>query len=112
MEVERRRYKRFPLKLPVLCRKAGTSNHQIYSGTTVNVSPGGMLIEVKPGGFIHGDLVTIEFSVPPTGGLLEFGGSFSGYAEVIRAGEGPLPDCKSLLHSYALEFCQSPRLQI
>ncbi|MCI0498636.1 MAG: PilZ domain-containing protein [Planctomycetales bacterium] len=116
MEEDRRRHKRFPLKLSIFCQKVGLGNGRLYSGKTVNVSPGGMLVEMKSGDVADGELLSVEMTVPPTEGLLEFGGSFSSYARVVRAGEetgkSPEASAPSPEKTVALEFCDSPKLRI
>lgn len=111
MDDDRRRHKRFPLKLSIYCQKVGLSDGRLYSGRTVNVSPGGVLVEMKSGELSDGELLSVEMSVPPTEGLLEFGGSFSSYARVVRACDD---DGKSFVSdkTIALEFCDSPKLRV
>jgi hypothetical protein len=110
MNDDRRRHKRIALKMSVCCQKVGLSDGRLYSGRTLNVSPGGLLLEMKGTGLRDGELLSVEMSVPATEGLLDFGGSFSSYARVVRAGDtlcGNDPD-----HAVALEFCESPKLRI
>ena len=108
MEENRRRHKRLPLKLSIFCQKVGATGGRIISGKTVNVSPGGMLVEMKSGEINHGELLSVEMSVPPTEGLLDFGGSLSSYARVVR-----LDGSNELLENMiALEFCDSPKLRL
>jgi len=115
---ERRLYRRIPLKLAVLCQKAGLMEGRLYTGNTINVCPGGVLMEINGAGLDVGELVNLELAVPPTQGLLEFGGRFSTYARILRiqsplhkppeevmAGEG------SDIHRIAMEFCEVPRLR-
>ena len=111
MEEDRRRHRRLPLKLSVYCQKVGLSGGKLYSGRTINVSPGGMLIEMKGDQLRDGELLSIEMSVPPTEGLLDFGGSFSSYARVIRRHDDGDP-LMSATNTVALEFCDSPKLRI
>lgn len=110
MDQDRRRHKRISLKLSVCCQKVGLSDGRLYSGRTINVSPGGMLLEMKNSGFRDGELLSVEMTVPPSEGLLEFGGSFSSYARVVRTGGKPVqPDPDDAV---ALEFCDSPKFRI
>ena len=115
---EKRLYRRIPLKLAVLCQKAGLMEGRLYTGNTVNVCPGGVLMEINGAGLDVGELVNLELAVPPTPGLLEFGGRFSTYARILRiqspphkppeevmAGEG------SDIYRIAMEFCEVPRLR-
>jgi hypothetical protein len=58
-----------------------------------------------------GELLSVEMSVPAaTEGLLDFGGSFSSYARVVRTGDTPRPNDPD--NAIALEFCDSPKLRI
>ena len=88
---------------------------QVFSGKTVNVSSGGMLIEVNRGRLTMGQLLSIDMSVPPTNGILEYGGRISSYARVIRV-DGPIPvratSSASVIQSLAVEFCRPPKLRI
>ena len=110
MEEERRRHKRFPLKLSIFCQKVGITDGRIYSGRTINVSPGGMLVEMKAGDISDGQLLSVEMTVPPTEGLLDFGGSFSSYARVVRSDVGTSQE--STEKTLALEFCDLPKLRV
>jgi hypothetical protein len=114
MESDRRRHKRLPVKFSVLCQKVGLSDGRFYSGNTVNVSPGGMLVEVASPQLKDGELVSVEVTVPPTEGLLEYGGSFSGYARIVRThqSEAVLQSASSSANAIAVEFCESPHLRV
>lgn len=97
--------------MSIFCQKVGLSDGRLYSGRTVNVSPGGLLVEMKSGELADGELLSVEMSVPPTEGLLEFGGSFSSYARVVRSGNH---DHENFVSDriVALEFCDSPKLRL
>lgn len=109
MQNDRRIHKRFPLKLSIFCQKVGHSG-KLIPGKTVNVSPGGMLVEMKSGELKSGELLCVEMSVPPTEGLLDLGGSFSGYARVVRS-EDHHTTKEFPEKVVALEFCDSPKLR-
>ena len=111
----RRTYQRLPLRLTVICQKVGYAPAGIYTGNSVNVSSGGMLLEVNSRDLREGELLSVEMPMPPTEGLLEFGGRFATYARVIRVNSRPSADtdpktgpCRTI----ALEFCQSPKLRV
>jgi len=114
MDEDRRRHERIPLKLSIYCQRVGHSAGKLYTGRTINVSPGGILVEMKSNELQEGELLSVEMTVPPTEGLLEFGGSFSSYARVIRnradvkhaLAEAPFAEV------IALEFCDSPKLRL
>ena len=102
---ENRTHKRHQLQLNVMCQKVGQSSAKVYSATSINVSPGGVLLEVASPNIYDGDLLSVEMSVPPTEGLHEYGGKFSSYARVIRVDKND-----RYTKQIALEFCQSPRV--
>ena len=102
---EKRYHQRLPLRLRVHCQTVGLSSGKSYNGNTVDVSPGGMLVELSEPGLQEGQLLSIEMHVPPTTGLVEYGGRFSSYARVCRILEyNPEQSAKTV----ALEFCDSP----
>ena len=105
---DRRYHQRLPLRLNVLCQTVGLSSGKSYTGNTIDVSTGGMLVEVNEGGLDEGQLLSIEMSVPPTTGLVEYGGRFSSYARVCRVLERD-DDC--FAKAIALEFCDCPHFR-
>lgn len=114
MEEDRRRHGRFPLKLSIFCQRVGYSGSKLFIGRTIDVGPGGILAEMKSNELQHGELLSVEMNVPPTEGLLEFGGSFSSYARVVRthSEEDAIQRESSLAKVVALEFCDSPKLRL
>ena len=111
----RRTHQRLPLRLTVICQKVGYASSGVYSGSTVNVSSGGMLLEVNSGDLREGELLSVDMPVPPTEGLVEFGGRFAAYARVIRVDSRLIADTDPIAGSartIALEFCQSPKLRV
>lgn len=115
---ERRLYRRIPLKLAVLCQKAGLMEGRLYTGNTVDVCPGGVMMEINGAGLDVGELVNLELAVPPTQGLLEFGGRFSTYAKILRIQSPPHKPREEImsgeasdLYRIAMEFCEVPRLR-
>jgi hypothetical protein len=110
MEEDRRRHRRFPLKLSITCQKVGLSGGELVSGKTVNVGPGGMLVEVNNGDVTEGELLSVEMSVPPMEGFLDFGGSLSNHARVVRSDGHEDPE-EAAENVIALEFCDSPKLR-
>jgi hypothetical protein len=86
----------------------------------MNVSPGGLYFQTDSGAFEPGGLVNVELSIPPTTGLLEYGGRISGFARVLRADDvSPTEDrparlrrggLSSARYGVAAEFCQPLKL--
>lgn len=115
MEKNRRLHKRLALNLNVTCQTVGLAAGRVYTGTTVDVSTGGALIEMNGKGLNDGQLVSVEMSVPPTEGLLDFGGRLSNYARIIRIDDehrSPENTPSTITQMIALEFCESPKLHI
>ena len=115
MDKDRRGYERLPLSINVICQKVGQSPGHVYAANTLNVSSGGMLMEINSRTLRPGQLLSVEMSMPPTEGLLEFGGRFSTYARVLRVQEHTCKNSNenvSRTQQIALEFCQSPRLRV
>jgi len=49
-------------------------------------------------------------SVPPMEGMLDFGGSLSNHARVVRSNDSETPE-ETSENVIALEFCDSPKLR-
>ncbi len=111
---ERRKYKRLPIKLDLSCRRVGSAAEKFHTGYTVDVSPGGLYFETAVGTFKQGNLLKVRLSIPPTTGLLEFGGKISGFAMVLRTcnicDSRTDTNLSSGRYGVAAEFCQSPKL--
>jgi len=111
---ERRKFNRLPVTLNLLCREVGSTAEELHKARTVNVSPGGLFFETTTDTFKPGSLLKVELSIPPTVGLLEFGGRISGFARVLRTcnlcGARTDADLHPNRYGVALEFCQSLKL--
>ncbi|MFH1616077.1 MAG: PilZ domain-containing protein [Planctomycetota bacterium] len=112
---ERRKHRRLPIRLNVSWQRIGPHGQRYYSGQTINVSTGGLLLETASSEMKKGDLVNIELSVPPTEGLLEYGGRVSSFAKILRVA----PSChlfagndqNTQRYGVAMRFCRMPKLQ-
>jgi hypothetical protein len=113
---ERRRFRRAGAELDISFNEVGTEAKQHYIGHTVNISPGGLYFQTsadifQPRNLPQGTLFKVELSIPPTKGLLEFGGKIAGFAKLLRTckiSDPLLPvNC-----GVALEFCQSPKMSV
>lgn len=111
---EKRKFKRLPITLGLSCRKVGSTVEKFHKGCTVNVSPGGLYFETATDAFKPGNLLKVELSIPPTAGLLEFGGRISGFGRVLRTCSIRDSCTDTNWHSdrygVALEFCQPLKL--
>ncbi|MFZ9024400.1 MAG: hypothetical protein ACO3BO_06600, partial [Anaerohalosphaeraceae bacterium] len=65
---------------------------------------------VNSGNVNEGELLSVEMSVPPTEGMLDFGGSLSNHARVVRSNDSETPE-ETPENVIALEFCDSPKLR-
>ena len=104
-----------PITLDLTCRKVGSPDEKLYTGSTANISPGGLYFETAIDTFIPGNLINVELSIPPTAGLLEFGGRVSGIGNILRIHNimnsqtnSNLPDDR---YGVAVEFCQPLKLR-
>ena len=111
---EKRMHRRLDAHYDVSCRIVGSTNAKSYSGRTANVSSGGLYFETSAEELERGDLLKLELELPPTPGLLEFGGKIAGFAKVLRtenirgASVGADPACTK--YGVALQFCRPLRL--
>jgi len=105
-QTEKRRHRRLGAHYNISCRKVGSAENKAYNGVTVNVSPGGIYFETTSDTFEQGNLLKVELSIPPTSGLLEFGGKIAGFAKVLRT------DSAAGKFGVALQFCRTPKLEI
>ena len=102
---EKRKFKRLPLEYDLTCHRVDSDGTAIHSGISVDVSTGGIFFQTPCGQFEPGNLLKIELSIPPTKGLLEYGGRIAGFAKVIRKS-----DISTANNGFAAEFCQPLRL--
>jgi len=112
---EKRRDRRIGAQFDVSCHAVGSAASKSYDGHAVNASSGGLYFETV-GTFEPGSLLEVELSIPPTPGVLEFGGRMAGFARVLRtqnistspAGEGS----SGGRYGVAVQFCRPPKLCI
>lgn len=113
---ERRRDRRLGASFDVSFYKVGSTANEPYDGHAVNVGPGGLYVETTARTIEPGDMLRVELSIPPTPGLLEFGGKIAAFAKVLRAYNigSHVTDSDSTCNKYgvALQFCHRPRLCI
>jgi len=105
-----------PITLDLSCRKADSTDEKLYTGSTLNISPGGLYFKTTINAFKPGNLIKLELSIPPTMGLLECGGLISGRGTVLRIhdirdsrSDSDLPADR---YGVAVEFCQPLKLRI
>jgi hypothetical protein len=114
VDSEKRKYSRLPIRLDLSCRKVGSTSERWHSGRTINVSPGGLYFQTPTSIFGPGSLLNVELSIPPTAGLLEYGGRISGFARVLRIEDigqsQPGSKLSSDRYGVAAQFCQPLRL--
>jgi len=102
--------------LDISCYEVGSEANPHYIGHTINAGRGGLYFQTsadtfKPGKIPQGTLFKVELSIPPTKGLLEFGGKLAGFAKLLRTcelSEHPASD----KYGVAFQFCQPPKLSV
>ena len=111
---EKRKYKRFGAKLDISCVDVGSFAEHFQTGSTVNVSTGGLYFKSSSSAFKPGHLIKVQMTIPPRSGQLEFGGKLSGYARVLRmeylSNMSRNHRDSSKNYGIAAEFCRPPKL--
>ncbi len=114
--VEKRAYRRLDARYNISYRKVGSMVDKFHSGCSANVSSGGLYLETGADALKRGELLKVELAVPPTPGLLEFGGKIGGFARVLRADKicdgGESKTLASARYGVALQFCRPPKLRL
>ena len=109
--VNRRKHDRLALRLDLQCRKMGAEDRHAATGKTRNISTGGVLFEVGHCPFACDDLLSMDFSVPPAAGILNFGGRLTTFARIIRIEQNQVTS-RPANFAVAAEFVGSPKLSI
>ena len=111
---DRRRHDRLPLRLEVLFKRVGSSAEDTRSGKTLNVSTGGMLVEINnhEHDYRADELLSIDMSVEPSEGMLEYGGELSNHARIARIQTASGHGRKNSKTQIALQFCEPPKLKV
>ncbi|MHC4478503.1 MAG: PilZ domain-containing protein, partial [Planctomycetota bacterium] len=108
---DKRRHKRSQLNLDLSCRRIDADPQEAHVGRTLNVSTGGLYFETSAPALKPGNLIRIDLAIPPSPGLLQFGGKLRSLAKVLRtetlARQG---DLRTVKHRIAVQFCRGPKL--
>ena len=111
---ERRKYRRLGAKFDISCVQIGSLAEQFQSGLTVDVSQGGLFFETKTDKYKPEDLLKVHLSIPPTPGLLDIGGKFTGFVKVLRMDKivdsEKVENLSFSRYGVAVEFCKPLRL--
>ncbi|MDD5135206.1 MAG: PilZ domain-containing protein [Phycisphaerae bacterium] len=109
---EKRKHRRQPARMGVFCHKIGSLDDYAFNGSTVDISPGGLLIEGNLKAAIEaGDLCNIELDMPDAYTAGQIGGKVSAYARVVRIVELH-PEHTSSKKHIGLQFCSRPEFDI
>ncbi len=109
-ENERRRHKRLPVRMGILCKKVGSLHNQAFSGSTIDICPNGLLAESSQNAVTDmGELFTLELDIPDTDSTDRFGSKVSAYARVIRTIDAEQKTGKKQI---AFQFCTRPQFDI
>ncbi len=85
MNTERRKHRRLPIQLPLICRDPqGTNEHVLVRSKTVNVSTGGLYFETLAHDIKPGQPIEVELTIPPGDGHFPYQGRVTATGEVIR----------------------------
>jgi hypothetical protein len=110
-ENERRKYRRLPVRMAVFCRKVGSLHDHLFSGSTVDINPDGLLVESSQNAIMDaGDLFNVELDIPADSAD-RFGGKVSAYARVVRIVQLQ-PGQKVGRKHIAFQFCTRPQFDI
>jgi hypothetical protein len=109
---ENRRHRRLPVRMGIFCRKVGSLHDHVFRGSTVDISPDGLLAECSQNTVMDtGDLFNIELDIPDAGSADRFEGKVSAYARVVRI-VALQPGQKAGKKSIAFQFCTRPQFDI
>lgn len=96
---ERRRYRRLPIQLPLICRDPERPDHVVMQTRTINVSTGGIYFETLADNLRAGQRLDLELTIPPGEGHFPYQGRVTAPARIIRVkGVAPQPDAPGLAH--------------
>jgi hypothetical protein len=111
---DKRKYRRLAIKLGVFSCKTESKLEKAHKGYTVNICTGGMYFEAPSGEYKPGHLLKIDLVIPPIVGVLEFGGTISVLARVLRtqsiSNPGADKDISAGKCGVGVEFYRRPRL--
>jgi hypothetical protein len=109
---ERRKHRRLLVRVGIFCRKVGSLHDHIFSGSTVDISPDGLLVESSQNAIMDtGDLFNVELDIPDADSADRFGGKVSAYARVVRIVDLQ-PEQKAGKKHIAFQFCTRPQFDI
>jgi hypothetical protein len=117
---ERRKHRRLPVRVGIFCRKVGSLHDHIFSGSTVDISPDGLLVESSQNAIMDtGDLFNVELDIPDADSADRFGGKVSAYARVVRIVDlqpeqtsASSVEPKASKKHIAFQFCTRPQFDI
>lgn len=84
MQQERRRHRRLPIQLPLICRSADNPERVVVRSKTINVSTGGLYFETLADEVRPGQQLQLEMTVPPGEGHFPYQGRVIADAHIIR----------------------------
>ncbi len=99
MEQERRRHRRLPIQLPLVCRDPENSDRVLVRSKTINVSTGGLFFETLSQELASGQRIELELTIPPGDGYFPYQGRVTAIAQVVRVVDLPAaPTGQGLAH--------------
>ena len=113
---ERRRFKRLGINYCITFSDVGSITEEFKFGDVVNAGSGGLFFKIKDNILEPGNLLKIKLTIPPTPGLLEYGGKVGGFVRVLRVDEivnlERADNSSSDKYGIAVEFCRPLRLSV
>ncbi len=89
MENERRRHRRLPYQLALICRAPDSPERILVRTKTINVSTGGLYFETLSDEVQPGQRLDLELTVPPGDGHFPYQGRVTAAAKVVRVADLP-----------------------
>lgn len=93
MEQERRRHRRLPIQLPLVCRDPDSPERILVRSKTINVSTGGLFFETLSQDLTPGQRLEMELTIPPGDGYFPYQGRVTADAKVVRVVDLPPTPC-------------------
>jgi hypothetical protein len=110
--LERRKYRRLPIRTDILCRSIGCECAHSFKANSVNISTEGILAEITHHHLTEisdGELFGLEMDVPSEDHTDLFGGKLWAYGKVVRVVEQQPQTSRKQI---AFQFCTRPMYEI
>lgn len=89
MDTERRKHRRLPIQLPLICKDPLNPDQIVVRSKTLNVSTGGLYFETLADAIRPGQSFEIELTIPPGDGHFPYQGRVTAVGQVVRIDDLP-----------------------